>query len=61
MTTQSALSALLLALGFEAMAEEVLTETEHEMLVRYARVIVKNSPESVRPSIIANLSKLKLI
>ena len=43
-TMQDAMSALLFALGFDAMAEAVKTETDKERLCRYARVIVKQSP-----------------
>jgi len=43
-TIQDAMSALLFALGFDAMAEAVKTETDRERLCRYARVIVKQSP-----------------
>lgn len=43
-TIQGAMAALLLALGFDAMAEAVKTETDRERLSRYARVIVKQSP-----------------
>ncbi len=47
-TIQDAMSALLLALGFDAMAREVKTETEHDRLARYARIIVKQSPAAQR-------------
>lgn len=58
--TNTALSALLLALGFNAMANEVLTETDRDRLIRYARVIIKNSPEAQRPAIVRNLRALGL-
>lgn len=53
-TINTALSALLLALGFNAMAEQVKTERDAERLARYARVIVRNSPADKR----ATLSRL---
>ena len=59
-TTNNVLSALLLALGFNAMANEVLTETDRDRLIRYARVIIKNSPEAQRPAIVRNLRALGL-
>jgi hypothetical protein len=43
------MSALLKALGFDTMAKEVIGETDTERLTKYARVIVKNSPEANRP------------
>jgi hypothetical protein len=43
-TIQNAMSALLFALGFDAMALAVKTETDRDRLSRYARVIVKQSP-----------------
>ena len=43
-----AMSAILKSLGFEAMAKQVVGETDSERLTKYARVIVKNSPASVR-------------
>lgn len=42
---QDALSHQLKALGFNAMAEDVLTEGDRETLKKYARVIAKNSPK----------------
>lgn len=47
-TIQTAMSEVLGALGFKTMAREVLTETDGERLRIYARVAVKNSPESKR-------------
>ena len=43
-----AMSAILKSLGFEAMAKQVIGETNSERLTKYARVIVKNSPPSAR-------------
>jgi Ni2+-binding GTPase involved in maturation of urease and hydrogenase len=45
-TIQDALSELLDALGFAAMAADVITETDQERLRKYARIIVKQSPQS---------------
>ena len=45
-TTQDALSALLSALGFSAMAREVLKEKNQSILCKYARVIVKNTSDA---------------
>lgn len=59
-TTNNALSALLLALGFNQMAEDVLKETERERLVRYAKVIIKNCPDAQRAAIVRNLRALNL-
>ena len=42
-TIQDAMSEMLDAMGFEAMAREVKGETETDILRKYARVIVKNS------------------
>lgn len=42
------MSALLKALGFDAMAKDVIGETDTERLTKYARVIVKNSPAEKR-------------
>jgi len=44
-TIQDALSELLDALGFKTMAREVKAETDKQRLSRYARVIIKNTPE----------------
>lgn len=43
-----AMSAMLKALGFEAMAKEIIGESDTERLTKYARVIIKNSPEASR-------------
>ena len=40
-TIQTALAELLLALKFNAMAEECRTETRHEYLCRYARIVLR--------------------
>jgi hypothetical protein len=47
-TINDALSALLLALGFQAMAQQVKTERDTERLSKYARVIVRNMPADKR-------------
>jgi hypothetical protein len=47
-TINDALSALLLALGFQTMAQQVKTERDTERLSKYARVIVRNMPADKR-------------
>ena len=42
-TIQTALAEFLVALKFEAMAEECRTETRHEYLCRYARIVLRNA------------------
>ena len=54
---QDAMSELLDAMGFERMAQEVKAEEELDRLRQYARIIVKQSPESKR-SQVANLFRL---
>lgn len=56
---QDALSELLAALGFEAMAREVKTEEDLERLRRYARIIVKQSPENVRHQLVLRFRMLR--
>lgn len=51
-TINTALSALLAALGFAQMAADVKTETCTERLAKYARVIVKNSPAAKRGELV---------
>lgn len=50
-TIQDAMSELLGAMGFEAMAREVKTEQELDRLRKYAAIIVKQSPANVRMEI----------
>lgn len=40
------MSAMLASLGFEAMSREVIGEQDNERLARYARVIIRNSPQA---------------
>ena len=47
------MSAMLKALGFKAMAEQVIGEQDTERLTKYARVIIKNSPQSNRQKLFA--------
>jgi hypothetical protein len=49
----TAMSELLKALGFEAMAKEVIGETDGERLRRYARVIIRNSPQANKARLLA--------
>jgi hypothetical protein len=60
-TMQDAMSALLLALGFETMASEVKTETDRERLSRYARVIVKQSPADKKLALANNFRMAGLL
>jgi hypothetical protein len=59
-TTPDALSALLSALGFAAMARDVLTETDHARLSRSAGIIVRNTPEPQRHAVHVRLALLGL-
>lgn len=42
------MSEILKALGFGAMAKDVIGESDNERLTKYARVIIKNSPMEKR-------------
>lgn len=60
-TIQTALSALLDALGFDQMASDVLTEYEDDRLSRYARVVIKNThDEAVKRKLTATFRALRL-
>lgn len=60
-TMQDAMSALLLALGFNTMASEVKTETDRDRLSRYARIIVKQSPADKKLSLANNFRMAGLL
>lgn len=60
-TIQSVLSELLAALGFTQMSLDVLKETDPAMLSRYAKCVVKNSPEATRQTIANKFRLLGLI
>ncbi len=60
-TIQDAMSALLLALGFDAMAEGVKTEQDTERLTKYAKVILKQSPASMRDSLFTQFRAAGLV
>ena len=60
-TTQDALSALLKALGFGQMSKDVCTEQNHETLGRYARIIIKNSPQEKRAELVSHFRHLRLV
>jgi arginyl-tRNA synthetase len=47
-SAQEAMSLLLKALGFDAMAAGVATESDPERLAKYAKVIVKNSKPAMK-------------
>lgn len=57
---QKAMSEVLAALGFEAMARDVLSETENERLARYARVCIRNSREPQRSQLVRLFRAAKL-
>jgi hypothetical protein len=58
--TRKMMSLFLSALGFEAMAKDVLTANE-EVLPRYARIIIKQSPQSMRAEIVSQFRTLRLV
>ena len=58
---QTALSELLGALGFTAMARDVATETEWATLSKYARIVVKNSPEHAKRALTTRFYRLRLL
>lgn len=60
-TKQQAISELLAALGFEAMARDVLNENDAERLSRYARIVIKNSPQAVRYTLVNSFRQLRVI
>ena len=60
-TIQQAMSELLSALGFTAMAGDVVDEHDHERLQHYARVILKNTPIAQREEIRARFALLRLV
>jgi len=60
-TIQTALSELLTALGFTQMAADVVSETDHQRLQRYARVIVKATPEAQRRPLVRRFALLRLV
>jgi hypothetical protein len=47
------MSRLLESLGFDAMAKEVIGETDGERLGKYARVIIRNSPQANKARLVA--------
>lgn len=55
---QDAMSELLDALGFEAMAREVKTEEDIARLRQYYRIIVKNTGDPDKRVKLANLGRL---
>lgn len=60
-TIQTVLSELLAALGFTQMSIDVLKETDAAMLSRYAKCVVKNSPEATRQNIANKFRLLGLL
>ena len=60
-TIATALSELLAALGFDAMARDCATETDHARLCRYAKVVLKQSPETQRRVLYSRFAMLRLV
>jgi len=52
-TIQEAMSEVLGSLGFDAMAAGVVSETDGDRLGKYARVIIRNSPQSKKAKLLA--------
>ena len=52
-TIQEAMSAVLKSLGFDAMAAGVINENDGERLGKYARVIIRNSPQAKKAGLLA--------
>ena len=46
------MSAILAALGFEAMSQNVIGESDGERLGKYARVIIRNSPQGKKAELL---------
>ena len=57
----AALSELLAALGFRAMADDCATETRPEYLRRYARVVLKNAPAAQKEALRTRFVMLRLV
>lgn len=60
-SVQDALSALLDSLGFSAMARDVLVESDRTTLARYARIVLRNSPEDKRRALHSRFVALRLV
>lgn len=59
---QDAMSKLLAAQGFTQMSQDVLGESDNERLRHYARIVVKNTPDSAaKIQLISNFKILRLI
>lgn len=52
-TINEGMSAMLKALGFDSMAKDVVRETDGDRLGKYARVIIRNSPQSNKARLLA--------
>jgi hypothetical protein len=61
MEIQDAIAELLDSLGFRAMANDALRETDPAMMARYGKVILRWAPESHRRQIQVRLFKLGVI
>jgi trans-aconitate methyltransferase len=55
------LSEWLKALGFDAMARDVLTEQDQTVLQRYARIIIKQVPQDQKQSVYTRFALLRLV
>ena len=55
------LQEFLSALGFDAMARDVATETDFSRLQQYARVVLKQSMEAERRAIHSRFAVLRLV
>lgn len=60
-TIQHALAELLAALGFAAMARDCATEQRGEVLRKYARVILRATPEPRRRELHTHFAMLRLV
>ena len=60
-TIQDMLHELLDSLGFDAMARDVLTETDKPRLQRYARIIVRNSKPEFQYALSLRFKRINLL
>ena len=60
-TIPQMLHEFLSALGFTAMAQDVLSETDQKRLCHYARVILRQLPESQKRAVYSRFAMLRLV
>lgn len=60
-SVQQMLNTFLVPMGFEAMAADVLTETDPDKLRKYARVILRQLPEDKKMKVFTRFAMLKLV